>query len=176
MTPSFYYAVREPCTIVKELNEFVETNRDLAHWTPMEFKEPHWCAALEVPEDILNQDPFLLYLRSHVPFTGGMLRMDPWTNYSWHTDHYRGCSLNLLLTDPNRSCCLFRHSPSEQIHQMFPIVPVAYSQTHYMCLNTQIEHSVFNWDKERFDFTLHFEKALEEFTYKDLLKIVLSRR
>jgi len=45
-----------------------------------------------------------------------------------------------------------------------------------MCLNTQIEHSVFNWDEDRFIFTLHFEQELDEFTYKDLLKIVLSKR
>jgi len=176
MSTSFYYAVREPCTIVNELNEFVETNRELPHWTPLAYQETHWDACLEVPQGILDRDPFLARLRSQVPYTGGMLRMAPWTTYSWHRDYQRGCSLNLLLTDPEDSRCLFRHTPSEQIHGMFCTVPVAYSQTHYLCLNTQIEHSVFNWDRERFILTLHFLRSLEEFTYKDLLKLVLSRR
>lgn len=176
MNPSFYYTVHEPSTIVNDLNEFIQTNRNLAHWTPLAFEEPHWDAALNVPDEVLDQDPFLVALRAKAPFSGGILRMAPWTTYDWHQDYQRGCSLNLLLTDPDRSCCLFRHSPSEQIHQMYPIVPVPYTNTHYICLNTQIEHSVFNWDEDRFIFTLHFEKELDEFTYKDLLKIVLSKR
>jgi len=176
MIADFYHQVRQASVIVNELNAFVQDNRDLAHWAPLEFKQPHWDACLEVPGDTLDQDPFLAYLRSKVPFSGGILRMAPWTTYAWHQDYQRGCSLNLLLTNPELSRCLFRHSPSEQIHGMYPIVPVAYTQSHYMCLNTQIEHSVFNWGEERFILTLHFERALEEFSYRDLLKIVLGFR
>jgi len=175
MNPTFYYPAAK-ALIVDQLNQWIREHRSIESWTPLASDHAHWDACLEVPGDILDQDPFLLWLRSHVPFTGGMLRMAPWTNYGWHTDYQRGCSLNLLMTEPEDSCCLFRHSPSGQIHQMLPIVPVAYTQTHYMCLNTQIEHSVFNWHKERFIFTLHFERALAEFTYKDLLRLVLARR
>lgn len=176
MTANFYHQVRSASVIVDHLNQFVEENRNLESWTPLEFKALHWDAALNVPDEILDQDPFLAALRTKVPFSGGVLRMAPWTTYAWHRDYQRGCSLNLLLTSPDRSCCLFRHSPSEQIHGMYPIVPVAYTNTHYMCLNTQIEHSVFNWDEDRFILTLHFEQELDEFTYRDLVKIVLSER
>ena len=176
MTANFYLECREPSTIVEQLLDFVEEHRNLDYWTPLEYEKENWDACLEVPIDLLDQDPFLAYLRSQVDFTGGILRMAPWTTYSWHTDYQRGCSVNLLLTEPIDSRCLFRHSPSRQIHGMFPIVPVPYNQTHYMCLNTQIEHSVFNWDKERFILTLHFLKELDEFTYRDLQKIVLRRR
>jgi hypothetical protein len=176
MKTSFFYQVKEPSTIVSELDQFVQNNRELAHWTPLDYQESHWDACLEVPGDILDQDPFLVWLRSKVPFTGGILRMAPWTTYAWHRDYQRGCSLNLLLSDITASKCLFRHSPSAQIHGMFRTVEVLYSQTQYMCLNTQIEHSVFNWSQERFILTLHFLQTLEEFTYKDLLKLVLSRR
>lgn len=176
MTANFYHQVRSASVIVDRLNDFVAENKNIESWTPLEFKEPHWDAALNVPDDILDQDPFLKELRSHAAFSGGILRMAPWTTYSWHRDYQRGCSVNLLLTNPQRSRCLFRHSPSGQIHGMYPIVPVPYTLTHYMCLNTQIEHSVFNWEEERFILTLHFEQELEEFTYRDLLKIVLRRR
>lgn len=176
MISDFYLEVREPSTITLELGEFIQNNQHLTHWTPMAYDEPHWDACLEVPGDLLDQDPFLAWLRTQADYTGGILRMAPWTNYAWHTDYQRGCSLNLLLTDPLKSTCLFRHSPSDQIHGMYQLVPVAYRTTHYMCLNTQIEHSVFNWSEERFILTLHFLAELEEFTYRDLQKIVLRKR
>ena len=174
MNTNYYYQVRDASTIVHELNTFVHENRGLDYWTPLDYEEAHWDACLEVPLDLLDQDPFLAWLRSEVPFTGGILRMAPWTTYAWHKDYQRGCSVNLLLSDLTDSKCLFRHSPSSQIHGMFQTVEVPYSQTQYMCLNTQIEHSVFNWDKERFILTLHFERTLEEFSYRDLFKLVVG--
>jgi hypothetical protein len=176
MTAGFYHRSKITSAIREDLLAFIEEHKDTPSWAPWASEASDWDACINLPDELLMQDPFLAWLYDREPFSGGILRMAPWTNYAWHQDYQRGCSLNLLLTDPLKSRCLFRHRPSDQIHRMFHIVNLPYDTGNYFCLNTQVEHSVFNWEEDRFVFTLHFERELGEFTYMDLLKLVLSYR
>lgn len=169
---NFYSQITARSTIVTDLEEFIQANRHLESWAPMALKHPDWSANIVLPQDLILRDPFLLWLYQREHFSGGILRLAPWTTYPWHQDYLRGCTINLLLSDPNLSCLLFKHSPSEQIHRMAKIVPVPYTPHYYMCLNTQVEHSVLNWGEERFVFSVHFTRELGEFKYVDLLKLV----
>lgn len=176
MTAGFYHRSKITSAILQELLAFVEEHKSTPSWAPMASLESDWDAGISLPDSLFLGDPFLSWLYTQRPFSSGILRMAPWTNYTWHRDVERGCSLNLLLSDPLKSRCLFRHSPNEQRHHMYHILNLPYDTTNYFCLNTQIEHSVFNWEEDRFVFTLHFEQGIAEFNYMDLLKLVLGYR
>ena len=48
-------------------------------------------------ESLIKEDPLLSWLNAIHPFSAGILSMDPWSYYDWHTDERRGVSINMML-------------------------------------------------------------------------------
>lgn len=116
--------------------------------------------ALPVPEKYLTElDPLLGVIYSRHPFQSGILRMEPDTYYDWHVDTNRGVSLNMMLS-PGHSHCLFRVKSEGKTGSFDELV---YEPDTMYLLNTQIHHSVYNFNDVRYMFSIEFSEN------KDLL-------
>ena len=138
------------------------------------FKSTEWTdyynfKAKPIYPDILIADPFLKWLASKYDFAGGILRMDPYTCYDWHTDTRRGVGINMLLTPFNRSSSVF--APNKE-GQVFKIEEVPYKQNTYYAFNTQIPHTVYNYSATRYLFSIEFLKNKDELTFDELVTII----
>jgi hypothetical protein len=51
-----------------------------------------------VPPEVLFEDEFFKWLVKRYDFIAGILKLDPYTCYDWHTDTRRGVGINMLLT------------------------------------------------------------------------------
>lgn len=120
---------------------------DLANNNDSWFKYYNFDALL-VPQEILNKDPFFAGLP---PFRAGILRLPPYTCYDWHTDDDRGWSINMLLTS-GKSNCLF----SSREGQAFPFTELVYEPEFYYAFNTQVPHTVLNFESVRYVFSVEF--------------------
>lgn len=91
-----------------------------------------------------------------------ILKMEPNTFYPPHTDDYKTCKVNMLLTTKHTSHCCF-------LNKDRTVVQVPYKKNTMYILNTAELHMIINFDKPRFLFSVLFENNL---TYKELIKHV----
>jgi hypothetical protein len=105
---------------------------------------------LLVPEHILMQEPFFQSLPS---FKAGILRLGPYTCYDWHIDDDRGWTINMLLTQ-GKSHCLF----GTRDGVAFPFLELNYEPGFYYAFNTQMPHTVFNFDTTRYLLSIQFNE------------------
>lgn len=117
-----------------------------------------------LPEVILK-DNFFKWLADRYSFMGGVLKLDPYTCYNWHTDTRRGVGINMLLTPNTRSYCAFGLDPSQFV---FKIEELKYKPNTYYLFNTQVPHTVYNFETTRYLFSIEFEKDKDELTYAQL--------
>jgi hypothetical protein len=103
-----------------------------------------------VPQKLLDKDPFF---KSLPPFKAGILRLAPNTCYDWHTDDARGWTINMLLTT-GKSCCLFGSRDS----QVFPFIELKYEPGVYYAFNTQVPHTVLNFESTRYLLSIQFDE------------------
>jgi hypothetical protein len=122
-----------------------------------------------IPPAVLGQDPVLLFLMSRYNFIGGITRMPANTCYNWHTDTDRRVGLNMLLEDGGDSRCLFTNSVEDVV---FPFLELDYLPKTYYAFNTQAPHSVYNFTKPRYLFTLEFFDKDRELTFADLCSVI----
>ena len=118
-----------------------------------------------LPEVILKDD-FFKWLADRYSFMGGVLRLDPYTCYNWHTDTRRGVGINMLLTPNTRSYCAFGFDPSQLV---FKIEELKYKPNTYYLFNTQMPHTVYNFETTRYLFSIEFAKDKDELSFKDLV-------
>ena len=118
-----------------------------------------------LPEVILKDD-FFKWLADRYSFMGGVLRLDPYTCYNWHTDTRRGVGINMLLTPNTRSFCAFGFDPSQLV---FKIEELKYKPNTYYLFNTQMPHTVYNFETTRYLFSVEFAKDKDELSFKDLV-------
>lgn len=104
---------------------------------------------LVIPDNILNEDPFFKTLPPH---KAGILRMPLNTCYDWHVDDERGWTINMLLA-PAKSHCLFGSKEG----QSFPFIELNYEPGYYYAFNTQVPHTVFNFDETRYLLSIQFD-------------------
>jgi hypothetical protein len=119
-----------------------------------------------VPHEILFQDDFFRWLIKRYDFIAGILRLDPYTCYNWHTDTRRGVGINMLLTPNMRSFCAFAPDMSEQV---FKIEELKYKPSTYYLFNTQVPHTVYNFETTRYLLSVEFAKEKEELSFESLL-------
>lgn len=94
----------------------------------------------------------------------GLLRMDPYTCYDWHTDVTRGVCINWLVEHQN-SYCLF----GEKIDDInLNIIRIPYESNKFFLFNNQIPHTVTNFEGHRYMFTVVFDKQKDDLCYKDV--------
>jgi len=121
-----------------------------------------------LPLDLIQVEPVLSYINSKFSITNiVVLRMPPNRCYKWHQDDVRGVSVNMLLSSVNNhSHCLFskRWVNNDQIE----IDELVYLPKKLYLFNTQVPHTVINFDSMRYMFSLEFEKDKHELSFEDI--------
>jgi hypothetical protein len=152
-----YYKIPSRSVITKELLEFAATAQNWQDY--YNFK------AIQVPAEILAKDPFLVNLSNKHLFQAGIVQLSPYVCYDWHIDSRRGVGVNMLLTPEIKSHCLFTNTEGVQ----FPFEELVYEPDTYYLFNTQVRHTVINFDKPRYLFTLEFKADKDQLPFANLL-------
>jgi hypothetical protein len=118
-----------------------------------------------VSPTLLEQDPVMRLLMSKYAFVAAVARMPENTCYNWHVDTVRQTGINMLLEDGGDSRCLFTKSAADV---SFPFVELQYVPHTYYAFNTQVPHTVHNFAKPRYLFTLEFFDKDSALTFADL--------
>ena len=147
--------------IAEEVLNFALT--DSSAWVP------HYSfQAKKIPDAILNSDPFLRELYAFQPYVAGVLKLEPFTCYQWHTDTSRSVGVNMLLNPEAKSHCLFSTNRIE-----YSIVcnfdELVYERNKYYVLNSEVPHTVLNFDSPRYLMSLEFFDAKGVLTYDKFL-------
>jgi hypothetical protein len=150
--------VREIGTPPVILNYF-HTNKDKLKWDSYyDFQ------ASSIPPSIFLSDPLLRHLNDRFEIeTAGILKIEPNRCYKWHIDSERGVGANMLLTAHTKSFVLFGKdvpNPSE-----YEIVKFEYQPNMLYWFNTQIMHTVINFEETRYMFTLEFVWQRDKLTF-----------
>ena len=153
-----YYEVNTKSTIKDEVFDIAITPGE---WV----KYFNFDARPILPEVILKDD-FFKWLADRYSFMGGIIKLDPYTCYNWHTDTRRGVGINMLLTPNTRSYCAFGFDPSQLV---FKIEELKYKPNTYYVFNTQVPHTVYNFETTRYMFSIEFAKDKDELSFEDLV-------
>lgn len=121
--------------------------------------------AVQVPFDLAFSDPVLHMLGMKHTLAVGILRLDPYTTYDWHTDDRRGVSVNMLLNEV-KSNCLFEVTRDKASRQF---VELNYAHKAYYVFNNQVPHMVTNFAQSRYLMSVEFEEDKDALTYEQLL-------
>jgi hypothetical protein len=154
-----YYEIGKKSTIFKDLQDFA--------FSPSEWVEHYNFDAKRIPPEIIFQDDFFIWLSHRYSFVAGVLKLDPYTCYDWHTDTRRGVGVNMLLTTFDRSVCAF--APNKE-GIVFEIEELKYKPSTYYIFNTQMPHTVYNFETTRYLMSIEFAKDKDQLTFEDLVK------
>ena len=100
-----------------------------------------------------------------------VIKMDPFTEYNWHTDFTRGFTINMLMEN-QASYCLFGDTLDE-FNDSITILP--YKIGRFYLFNTQHRHSVINFENPRYLFSIQFEQEKDELSYQEVYNWCLSQ-
>ena len=120
-----------------------------------------------VPPEVLFEDEFFKWLVKRYDFIAGILKLDPYVCYDWHTDTRRGVGINMLLTPHSRSFCAFKFDIDQPV---FKIEELKYKPSTYYLFNTQVEHTVYNFETTRYLMSIEFAKDKDQLSFNDLVK------
>ena len=154
-----YYEIGKKSTIKDEVFDFAISPTD---WMPY-----YNFDAKPLPHELIFKDEFFVWLAQRYDFIAGVLRLDPYICYNWHTDTRRGVGVNMLLTPNTRSFCAFGID-SDQL--VFKIEELKYKPNTYYLFNTQVPHTVYNFETTRYLMSIEFAKNKDELSFNDLLK------
>lgn len=123
--------------------------------------------ALRFPLEILLQEPLLKNIHEKFPIqTGGYVKLDPNRCFRWHTDIKRKVAINMLLNSEIHSHTLFGQLlDNDELHYQYETVELKYEENTLYSFNTAIEHTVVNFEKTRWLFTVEFDSCV---TYHDI--------
>lgn len=154
-----YYEIGRKSTIKDQIFDFAIS--------PSEWLPYYNFDAKQLPHELIFQDEFFVWLAQRYSFIAGVLRLDPYTCYNWHTDTRRGVGVNMLLTPNTRSFCAFAVDADQLV---FKIEELKYKPNTYYLFNTQIPHTVYNFETTRYLMSVEFAKDRDELSFNDLLK------
>jgi hypothetical protein len=152
-----FYEIPVQSTIADKLFDFAATT---GKWEP--YYNFH---AVQVPFELAYSDPILYMLGMQYKLAVGIIRLDPYTTYDWHTDTRRGVSINMLLNNA-KSNCLFSVSEAEATHSF---IELKYRLGSYYVFNNQVPHMVLNFNESRYLMSVEFEADKNELTFDQLL-------
>ena len=159
-----YYEIKIKSTIAKELYDYAFNTQP---WFP------HYNFNVKpIPTELIAQDNFFKWLHARYGFVAGVLKLDPYTCYDWHTDTRRGVGINMLLTPFDRSVCAF--APNKE-GATFKIEELKYKPATYYIFNTQVPHTVYNFETTRYLMSVEFAKDKNELSFDDLLKDIKTQ-
>jgi hypothetical protein len=154
-----YYEIGKKSTIKDEVFDFAIS--------PSEWMPYYNFDAKQLPHELIYKDDFFVWLSQRYNFIAGVLKLDPYTCYNWHTDTRRGVGVNMLLTPNTRSFCAFSDDADQLV---FKIEELKYKPSTYYLFNTQIPHTVYNFETTRYLLSVEFAKDRDELSFNDLLK------
>ena len=158
---NLYYEVGKKSSIYKALQDFA--------FTPSEWMHYYNFYAKPTPPELILEDDFFKWLITRYNFIAGILKLDPYTCYDWHTDTRRGVGVNMLLTPEIRSVCAFKNEADVNV---FKIEELKYKPATYYIFNTQVPHTVYNFETTRYLLSIEFAKDKDELTFDELVKDV----
>ena len=120
-----------------------------------------------IPQDMLNKDPFFVWLSVKYKYFAAILKLDPYVCYDWHKDTRRGVGINMILTPHARSYCVFTDNKEGVV---FKTEELVYKPGTYYLFNTQQYHTVYNFETARYMLSIEFELDKDGLTFEDLLK------
>lgn len=136
--------------------------------TDLEYVDYYNFKVAQIPLDVIQSEPVLSYVHSKFNIQSmGVIHLPPNRCYNWHQDARRGASINMILSSTeSHSHCLF----AKQIisDDQIEIDELVYSPKQFYLLNTQIPHTVINFDSPRYMFSLEFEKDKTELGFEDI--------
>jgi hypothetical protein len=119
-----------------------------------------------IPNEWILQEPLLKSINEKFKISrGAIIRMEPHHCYQWHIDDDRGVSINLLLTPEVKSFVYFGNKVS---YDQYEYVELVYEPRKFYAFNNQIQHTIFNFDKPRYLFTLEFEKDKTQLSFDEI--------
>ena len=157
-----YLKIDTKSTIAKAALEYALTSQD---W----FEYFNFDVVL-LPPEMVQKDCFLRYVGSKFKLRAGVLRLPPNTCYDWHTDDERGVSINMLLTPEVRSNCLF----TEGGDTSFKFEELVYAPDTFYIFNTQVRHTVLNYESPRYLLSVEFELTKDRLGFNDLVAQIKS--
>jgi hypothetical protein len=154
-----YYEMKHKSNMSKELLDYALNSEPW--YDHYNFK------AKPIPQHLMFIDPFFTWLLARYNFIGGILKLDPYTCYDWHIDTRRGVGINMSLTPFDRSICAFAPNKDGAV---FKIDELKYKPMTYYLFNTQVEHTVYNFETTRFIMSIEFAKNKDELSFNQLVK------
>jgi len=152
--------------------DYFNKNRDT-----MEFHSFYNFLISPLPKSLINEEPLLKKLHQSFPIeTLVISKFKTFTNHRWHIDEFpaRGVSVNMLI-EHTRSHILWKYKDDsgdldyvgfDRFHEC------SYEPAHtWFLFNTQVEHTIFNYEGDRYVFVMKFENdAFDELCFEDILK------
>ena len=140
-----------------------------------------------VAEDDWEIDSWWRHLYKAHPFTAGIAKLKANTYYDWHIDTDRGVRVNMLLNNWDTSHCMFnpnmKRGESDYNIQLADLkqgerefVELKYTPQRYYLFNTQVAHTIYNFNEPRYLLTLDFDEDITNLTYKQLLEELIRER
>ena len=126
--------------------------------------------ALLLDLNIVLQEPVLnLINNQHEIEYGFFLKLKPKMWYNWHVDTGRLCTINMLVSNTQKSHSLFKTGNHVSVKQ-HEVIELEYQPKQMYLYNTSIEHAVVNLENtDRFIFSLAFK---HEPAYNDILNLI----
>lgn len=119
----------------------------------------------EVPEQLWRNEQLLSEVDSEFKINRvAVLRTDPFQNYVWHRDDYRGVAINMLLSH-EKSHCLFGTNKNDD--NMY-FEELEYLPNTFYLFNTQKLHTVINFQGYRYMLSVEFVDTKSELNYFDV--------
>lgn len=110
-----------------------------------------------LPMELIEEEPILKTIHDRFPIKViAISKFYPYTNHRWHMDTDRSVSLNMLL-EHERSHVLFRYPDPENDPNLIGcqrIHELNYNLNHFTLFNTQVEHTITNYEGYRYSFCI----------------------
>jgi hypothetical protein len=154
---------------VKTKSQYISKN---FHSLTNEWVLFHGIQTTHLSNDVINYDPFLFNIDSVYKIQKMHIGIfDSNHMYKMHKDSDRILAINMLLTEHNNSHCLFGGSDSFDKTPKTEIVELKYKVDTFYIFNTQVPHSIINFDKPRYLLTI---QMIDGITYEQVRDYVIA--
>lgn len=129
--------------------------------------------AKPLPSEYLESDKFIKWLSKRHSLELILFYYPPYYIYNWHVDVRRGVTLNLLLNFDGKSNCIFCEN-EEHKESTLNFKELIYKPNTYFLFNTQVFHSVYNYDKPRYLIGCEFKDKKQELSFKKVRDEIIN--
>lgn len=112
----------------------------------------------KIPRQLVLKETFFEQINEkfEIEFCG-VLKIEPYHVYKWHCDQGRGLAINMLLSQDSLAHTIFRRKDHDILSTQFEFLEIPYKKDTYYLFNTQISHTVINFDSTKYTFTVLFK-------------------